>query len=117
MVRAGPLIFGRGGWNSERTLNFSGSRQIQLRYVTQLFTDCLPGALRMLRLPARNKRSPRAGAVPNARSYCKRETARAMTRANRMKPAADSKPMSAFARAERGMVSVGLKAMELDKEK
>ena len=46
-----------------------------------------------------------------------RETAWAMTSASSTKPPKASSPISALARAESGMVSVGLKAMELDSEK
>lgn len=40
-----------------------------------------------------------------------------MTRPSRMKPVADSRAMSALARIDSGIVSVGLKAIELVSEK
>lgn len=45
------------------------------------------------------------------------ETARAMTSASKMNPPVDSRAIRAFARRDSGMVSVGLKAMEFDREK
>lgn len=46
-----------------------------------------------------------------------RLTARAMTSARMTKPPKDSSDMRSFARAVSGMVSVGLKAIELEREK
>lgn len=56
--------------------------------------------------------------VPDGGVYwASRDTAWAMTSASSTKPPKASNPMRDLARAESGMVSVGLKAMELDSEK
>lgn len=58
-----------------------------------------------------------AGVVGKPPGQPMRLTARAMTSARITNPPKDSSDMRSFARAVRGMVSVGLKAIELDSEK
>ena len=92
------------------------SSWLRLATSPQWGTDEAPPAPRARSLglgsPTRCARDFHRG-VPPVSSYFSSDTALAMTRPSRMKPEADSSAMSPFARVERGIVSVGLNAIEL----